>query len=298
MRLDRTAFSYDAKALTASLPIPADSSMSCQAPGRGPAWSERLLLDQLPLIERVVASICRRNCCYGEDAEDFSSEVKMRLIQNDYEVLAKFRGKSSLATYLSTVVHNLFRDFRIAKWGKWRPSAAAQRLGEVAVQLEILTTRDQLSLDEAIEMLVINFGVAESREELMDIAGKLPQRLRPSFYLSEELDTFPSADGADSRLEESQLITSLARTGRALRNALGRLEPEDRKLLQMRFADGLKVTEIARILRLERRPLYSRFEKCLRKLRQAMEEQGISSELIREIVGRDGGQHAREITIA
>ena len=44
------------------------------------------------------------------------------------------------------VIQRLFLDARIAKWGKWRPSVSARRLGGVAVLLERLLTRDGLSL--------------------------------------------------------------------------------------------------------------------------------------------------------
>ncbi|MEZ6048810.1 MAG: hypothetical protein R3C11_25165 [Planctomycetaceae bacterium] len=38
-----------------------------------------------------------------QDVEDICSEVFLQLLANDYQVLARFRGKSSLATYLTVI---------------------------------------------------------------------------------------------------------------------------------------------------------------------------------------------------
>ena len=88
---------------------------------------EELFLSKLQLIERIIASICRRHCFFGDDADEFDAWVKLKLIDHDYAVLRKFRGKSLLKTYLTTVVANLFRDHLIRKHGKWRPSTMARR---------------------------------------------------------------------------------------------------------------------------------------------------------------------------
>ena len=104
--------------------------------------------------------------------------TKAILIDDDYAVLRKFRGKSLLKTYLSTVIANLFRDHLIRKHGKWRPSAMARRRGREAAQLERLLFRDGLSVTEAVEILKRNAGVEQSREELTTLAAELPVRLR------------------------------------------------------------------------------------------------------------------------
>ncbi len=99
---------------------------------------EQLFLSNLPLIERVIGSICRRHCVFDDEADEFDAMVKLKLVDDDYAVLRKFKGKSLLKTYLTTVVANLFRDHLIHKHGKWRSSRIAQTLGQEAVQLERL----------------------------------------------------------------------------------------------------------------------------------------------------------------
>src|SRR5215470_20195503 len=97
---------------------------------RGSAMSrEQLFLSELALIERVIAWVSARRCLWGADAEDFASTVKLRLIENDYEVLGRFEGRSSLKTYLTAVVTRMYLDYQVQRFGKWRPSAEARRLG-------------------------------------------------------------------------------------------------------------------------------------------------------------------------
>src|SRR5688572_4266032 len=92
----------------------------------------------LGTIERVIAVVCRRARLFGPDAEDFASEVRLALIENDYEILAKYEGRSSLDTFLTVVIQRLLADARTRAKGRWHASTEAQRLGPVAVQLETL----------------------------------------------------------------------------------------------------------------------------------------------------------------
>jgi len=137
---------------------------------------EQLFLSELALIERVIAWVCARRCLRGADGEDFASTVKLRLIENDYEILGRFEGRSSLRTYLTAVVNRLYLDYQTQRFGKWRPSAEARRLGPVALRLEALLYRDGLTFEEARGVLQTDFQVAESREALHELSLKLPRR--------------------------------------------------------------------------------------------------------------------------
>src|SRR5262245_41090990 len=79
---------------------------------------EDLFVSQLRLVERIVASICRRQRLRAEDGEDLASFVRLRLIENDYAVFRKFQRRSSLSTYLTTVIQRFCLDFQTARWGK------------------------------------------------------------------------------------------------------------------------------------------------------------------------------------
>ena len=54
---------------------------------------------------------------------------------DDYSILRKFKGRSSLRTDLITVVTHLYQDWRNGRWGKWRPSEDAKRRGHRDVEV-------------------------------------------------------------------------------------------------------------------------------------------------------------------
>ncbi len=250
-----------------------------------PESPEQLFVAELPLIEQVIDSVCRRHCCFGADAEDFSSSVKVKLMDDDYAVFRKFRGQSRLSTFLTTVVANQFRDFRNRKWGKWRPSAAARRQGTVGIQLDRLLTRDGYSLDEAVEVLRTRLGAdAPPRQELYEVAARLPDRPKRRFEGEERLETLPDDDRADRRVLHQERDAAMERAKAALAAALRDLPAEDRLILKMRFEDGFTVALVARQLGIRQRLLYSRIEKLLKTLREALEAEGVGEE-VSEVLG-------------
>jgi len=129
----------------------------------------------LGTIERVIGVVCRRASLFGPEAEDFASEVKLALIENDYGILAKYEGRSSLDTFLTVVIQRLLADARMRAKGRWHPSSDAQRLGTIAVQLETLVRRDGRSLDEAMPHLVA-LDPSVTREAMAALLERLPER--------------------------------------------------------------------------------------------------------------------------
>ncbi len=252
---------------------------------------EAVFLEHRELIERVAERAGRRAGFPRQDVEDFVSTVEVKLIDGDYAVLRKHRGESSLSTFLTTVVHNLFKDFCNHKLGKFRPSSKAKQLGPVALALERLLVRDQCDLESAIEILRSQHDVEAPRDELRDLAACLPARTPRRFVgeeaLAAQASTAPEA-AAGQRVEEAERARIAVRVEKALNVALEALSPQDLLVLKMYFRDGCSVASIASSLRLAQRPLYSRREKCYRTLRAAFEAQGLTWEEVREILGWQG----------
>ena len=238
---------------------------------------EELFESHLELIDRVICSICRRNCVLEDEAEDFASWAKLKLIDNDYAIIRKFQGRSSLKTYLTTVLQNLFRDYRIGKWGKWRPSAKARRLGEVAVQLETLLSRDGFSLHEAVGILTTNLQVGSSAEELEAMAAELPPRTSRRMEGEETLVKTGANGHVEEKVIDGERAETAARTEALLAEALEAVPAEDRLMLKMRYQDGFTIASIADALGLKPRPLYRRFEQSLATLRRELEHQGLGA---------------------
>lgn len=238
----------------------------------------------LPLLEEVLRTVRRRKCQSVEEAEDFTSWARLRLVEDDGGIFRKFQGKSSLRTYLTTVVLNLFRDYRIEKWGKWRPSSEARRLGAVAVRLECLLWREGLSLGEAIEILRRNFRVSESVEELEAIAAHLPQRPSRRFVEESAAEKQATLDGVEDRVRHRDASIIAQRVERGLSEGMRRLTSEDRTILKLWAEDGFTVAAIAKTLGLEQKPLYRRMERLKEELRVQLESNGVGSGEVREII--------------
>src|SRR6185369_9474972 len=81
------------------------------------AQGEHVFLTNLSLIERVVRFAASRQRLSAAETEDLGSLVRLRLIENNYAILERWEGRSSLATYLTTVVQRLILDERNKQWG-------------------------------------------------------------------------------------------------------------------------------------------------------------------------------------
>lgn len=258
--------------------------------------SDDLYLEHRALIERAISHVCRRHRLSGTEGEDFSSSARIALIEDDHARIRAFSGRSSLQTYLTVVISRLFQDWRNAQWGKWRPSAEAQRLGPLATRLETLTVRDKLSFEEAVETLKTNHGVTEDRATLEALYARFPVRPGRSFTGEDALATLASPDGgADAALDQAEAASAAARAQAALARALTSLPPQDRLIIKMRFDDDFGVAEIAKVLKLEAKPLYRRIERVLGELRRALEASGLSLEAVKDVIasrGFDVGEQA------
>jgi RNA polymerase sigma factor (sigma-70 family) len=231
-------------------------------------------LEHLVVIDRIAKSLCRRNGILGADADDFVADVRLRLLEDDYAVLRKHRGDSSLTTYLTVVIGNLFRDHCIKMWGKWRPSAEARRLGETAVLLETAMHRDGCSFDVACNVLEQNARLNVDRAELRKINAKLPQRSPRRVVSDKDLDELPAQE-ANGDLPDVERREQVAAVEGALKRVLAGLPGEDQLIIRMHYYEGLSVADISRGLQLPQKPLYGRIRRLLESLSAALAGEGI-----------------------
>jgi RNA polymerase sigma factor for flagellar operon FliA len=235
-----------------------------------------LFLANLDTIDRIVGALSAHYAMDADERDDFGAWVGMRLMEDDYAILRKHEGRSSLGTYLSVVIANLLRDRRIQKWGKWRPSAAARRVGPLGIRLERLIRRDGLSFDAAVQVLRSRNGVQIDERELARLAASFPDRSRPR--IAPDADALLRAEG-DDRADDRVLAAEQERHEASLLDALERslagLDDEDRAILKLRFWEGLTIADIGRALHLEQRPLYRRMDRLLIRLRASLASRGV-----------------------
>jgi RNA polymerase sigma factor (sigma-70 family) len=221
--------------------------------------------EQLQLLSQVVRDVARSRRLPIADAQDFAQSVHLTLLERRYDVFSRFGGRSSLHTFLTTVVRRMLLDWRNQAYGKWRPSAAALRLGPHAVTLERLITRDGHPPDEAIA-LMRGGADAPSAADLLALRAQLPTRHRRRMVSEDALrdvsdpDDGPAADGQQ---------TADRHMRRVIAAALRQLSREDRWLIAMRYGHGRSVQALAAELQVDSRALYRRFNRVLRALRSA-----------------------------
>jgi RNA polymerase sigma factor (sigma-70 family) len=268
----------------------------------GDASLEQLYLEQLPIIDKAAAHACRRYGFSHEDIEDFKQEVKLKILADDYAVIRKHQGRSKLATYLVVVVEKALLDHVDHRWGKWRPSKAAQRRGDLAVRLETLMTRDRLAFRVASQILMTE-GCQASEAELSDIAARLPPRMPRRVDSLADLEggtagatggsrsaaagrrAEPAArESADERVWSEERARRREQALHALDVALAALPPEDQLIAMTTTRGGPSLAAVARQWKCEQKPLYQRRVKIIGRLRQELESAGISTEDVAEIL--------------
>lgn len=252
---------------------------------------EKTYLEHLRTIERIAAFVARKNHVSPDETAEFVQEVRVQLLDDDYAIIRKFEGRSSFSTYLTTVIGRLFHQWRIAQWGKWRPSAESKRLGDKAITLERLLTRDGYTFEEAVKVLTTPAGANYTPAELESIYLHLPLRHpRPMMISDENLPDAIAVDGdAEDRAAKGDRERAARRAAAAMNDLLASMNDEDRLILQMRFWHSMKVSVIAGRLHIDQRKLYKRLEKLFGALRRGLEGAGVSRSDIETLLDR--GDH-------
>jgi len=202
-----------------------------------------------------------------------------------------------LRTYLVVVVDRLLLDLRRHKWGVWRPSAEAVRLGPVAVRLDEMLYRDGMAFDEAVQILRMAQESGPSEADLRDIAGRLPRRTRrkeegePALArLSVSAASVEDLAFAGRRQERRQALRQ------CLRSALETFSDEEALIVRLHFSEGMTIAGIARSLRLEQKPLYRRLERLVGRLRNSLESNGFHADEAVDLVEHSAWDEGEEVT--
>jgi RNA polymerase sigma factor for flagellar operon FliA len=241
-------------------------------------------------IQSLVRAISHRGKLSREDARDFSSYVMVKLIENDYARLRKFKGEASLHTYLTVVIQRLLLDYRRSQLGKWRPSPEARRLGAVAVELEELLWRDGYCFQEAVHSLQVNRGVSLDREALFRLSTLLSlRRSGKPVPLESAEKVFGGASAPAADFEQRELFKALQA---AISREIRALSETERLTLRLRFERGLTAREIGAHLDKPPRVVYRDVDRSLKRLRRRLEGSGIERDEVRLVLRSS----AREIS--
>ena len=244
-----------------------------------------LLETHLDLIQRSLRHLSWHSGLPGFEAEEFRAWAICKLIDDDYRILGSWKGRSSFPTFLSVVLLNLLRDYRIHLWGKWRPSAASRRGGPTGVLLERLLLRDGLSCAETSGRLQAEHGIVLSQDEVARLAAALPRRQERRRAGEEELLQIPVDGQVESRVVEWERKRAARLLRELLVPLLRALPAEERLLLKLSFFDGLSMSAIAPILGRPQRDLYSVRNRCLAKIHRRLAESGLGADQVGGLLG-------------
>lgn len=236
-----------------------------------------LFRTQLATIDRAIDRVCRRAGLQGADAEDFASDARLALMEDDYRVLRRYRGECALATFVTVVVQNLLSDMRERNFGRFRASAAASRGGDAVVMLERIVMRDGRTIEEALP-IVRGVDPSFTRERALAVLRELPERTQRPRAVELE-DVHEGSERADERVR----IAEAERASRIVRETLEQQPLEDRLLVKLHYGSGMSVADVARMLRLPQRPLYRRMDVVLDRLRRALTTAGLDASSVEEL---------------
>ncbi|MGH9349313.1 MAG: hypothetical protein ACRD26_18815, partial [Vicinamibacterales bacterium] len=196
------------------------------------------LESNLPIVERVVSEVARRQRVSGDALAEFRSLVFMKLVEHDYTVLRRFHGDSSLRTYLTVVVQRVLLDYRNREWGRWRASAAAHRLGPLAVRLERLVARDGLTLAEAMAALGVDVDLGRCAGFAETLRGRTAVKGSRATLGEDAIPECPDpAPGPESLAEQRDQAGRAAAMRTNVRDALRALDSQDHLIITLRFRD-------------------------------------------------------------
>jgi RNA polymerase sigma factor (sigma-70 family) len=251
-----------------------------------PQDGEAYFLAHLAEIESAIRSVCHRKRVCGADAEDLEQTVKLKLIDNDYAKLRKFKGESSLFTWVIVVTMRLYIDDRHAKYGKWHPSAIANRSGPLSILLEQLTVRDGYTFDEACEIIQTNYRVDVTREELERRWKALPVRERRRLVSDDVLISHASNDPSPDEIAmRHEHDVEIERLFEALREETQGLESNEDRLIVAATLDGQPLLAVGRLLgydAAQQKQLFPKRIKLFDRLRKRLADRGFNEELVRE----------------
>lgn len=259
----------------------------------------RLIIDQLPHIERQCRRAAKSPVSYRSDAnidneaDQLLTEVIDHLKNDDFKVLREFRGSSKLSTFLTTVISNLVVDIIRTRKGRSRASERARELGPVAELLHKLVYGLGYTLADAHGYLVLSHGIGESEDELREmlhhIRGKddITHSVTASWpcqgrevIVDDEVEVIvpDPAKGADEQLIDNQREQ---KREHIIGTLMEGLSGEERFILRLRYPasenESIKsIREIATLTGQTEKSVDNRLRRILLRCRETLLRRGLS----------------------
>lgn len=243
------------------------SNRSCDRTSDRPSEEE-----WLRRISEAVRSVARRRRLTPEQRDDLLSFAVCRLLERGVDWKDVCGVAARPEAYLRRMVERLWIDLTNRRWGRWRPTSRARRLGATGVELDRLIRREGLDLDDAISLALERSSRGRTRDTLYRLASELRPRPRAVPIAGVALT---GRDRPDSRLRLKEDSRSLRRALRVLEEEMQQLDDLSRKVLSGRYLEQLTAGSVGRELDLDDRSVYRIAYRALKTLRRRLRDRGV-----------------------
>lgn len=227
-----------------------------------------------------------------EEAIQLFNTLVDKFKANDYKIIKQFKGRSKFTTYLSSIISREVVNMIRKKRGRKREKERAKALGETGEKIYKLVIVEGYSVEETCEKLNSTGDTEINIKEVEEIVEKIigNRRVIPSAE-NEPIIKEGQVKRENGELividrsgdPEDQIITSAGKqkTREALKKVISSLSREERLLLKMRFPadeneEPLDMDTISGILKENKKTIYSRLSRLLKKCRQMILTYGIT----------------------
>jgi RNA polymerase sigma factor (sigma-70 family) len=219
------------------------------------------------------------------DADELFVHVVDHLEADDYRCIRKFKGQSSITTYITAIISRLVVDIVRQRTGRNRAKERAECHGELGRHVYDLMVMNGHTADETSDILLSNFNIHCSADELMEIHSNLLGRnVRHQSCCDTE-----TAWGADGELvviqrqnPEMELMSHAQNDRRryVLAGMIKGLNGEERLLLRLRYplddeTAPLDMEQIAKITGQTPRQADSKLRRILQSCREGLLKKGL-----------------------
>ena len=228
---------------------------------RETTFRDQLVAKHLPLVKRL----CRRFQYLGEPLDDLIQVGTIGLIK----AIDKYdpqRGNKLAAFAIPVVVGEIKNHFRDHGW---------------AVKLPRKLQRQKLLVDRTVERLFQKLGRSPTVTEIGEAVGISEEEVYQTFEV-ERYGKPLSLDAEQTRDDGQEATTILDRLGEEdpdleflaqrmdLKDALGDVDPRERKILYLKFYSGLSQSDIAQRLGISQMHVSRLQRSALVKLKQSL----------------------------
>lgn len=220
------------------------------------------------------------------DVEELHDQVLAHLQKDNYHCLRKFKGRSSLKSFLRNVINNLLIDLVRKRTGRCRAKERAAKHGEVGLVIYGHMFVERRTTDETVDILQTSHGISVSPDNVRAIYASLWGRNEKNkvdgdarIGTGEHGEICP-VDGQTPE-EETIINDQQKHLHRLFSEVLSELTGEERLLVRLRFPldsakEPIPTEEIALMTDLTKKQVERKLQRILKRCREKILSLGIS----------------------